>query len=68
MIDSPNSGKVLQSSGEKDLLQEKGTRVGGRLSTKAMLEVVFEMCVTGFEHSEMTEKRKLVLDKRDHMS
>ena len=41
-------GKVLQSSVEEDLLQEEGPRVGGRLSIRNILEVVFEMYVIGF--------------------
>lgn len=47
---------MLQSSKEKNLLQKEGKRGGGRLSTKDILEMIFEIGVTGFGHSEMAEE------------
>lgn len=47
---------MLQSSEEKNLLQKEGKRGGGKLSTKDILEVIFEICVTGFGRSEMVEE------------
>lgn len=38
----------------------KRTRIDGSLSTKAILEVVFEMCVIDFGLSEMGEESQFL--------
>lgn len=42
--------------------------MGGRLSTKAILTVVFETRVIDLGHSEMGEERKTVFGKRNSIS